>query len=197
MLPDFPRVKHALQEAIARAIRNLAEQHPTLGQIQKVQVFEGHGTALQEPDHKLATPLERVPLPVPLDRQAIIEKGPAAVSEQIPTIAGQLMAAQLRMLVREVTRATDHTGNVVHAGDRPFSQDLYIQMLDRVEMQFDSGGTPSIPELFHPDPSVHAERQRLLEEWMKDPAFVRRIEESIEKQRQKWNDRESNRKLVD
>jgi len=197
VLPDFPRIKHALQEAIARAIRQLVEQHPTLGQIQKVTVFEGHSTALQETNHKLASPLERVSLPVPVDRHAIIEKGPDAVSEQIPSIAGQLMAAQLGMLVREVTRATDHTGNVVHAGGQPFSQDLYIKALDTVEMQFDSGGAPSIPELFHPDPRLNAQRQRVLEEWMKDPAFVKRIEESIETQRRKWNDRESNRKLVD
>jgi hypothetical protein len=197
VLPDFPAIKLAVQEAAARAVLQLVEKHPTVGGIQKIRLFEGQGTALQETNDKLASPLERISIPLSLDRKDVIEKGVAALSEQVPSMAARLLGAQLGMLVREVTRAADHTGNIVQGGGKPFNQDQYVSMLDTVELDFDASGAPSIPDLFHPDPTIQAGMQRALEKWMKDPAFMARVENSIEKQRQKWNDRESNRKLVD
>ena len=134
---------------------------------------------------------------MPLDRRTIIEKGDAAVFEQVPVIAAQMIDSQVQMLRRGVDAAVEHTGNAVHAAGAPFSQDLYLEMLQKVQIQFDDDGRPSIPSLFHPDPAFQARMEARLSEWMQDPTFRDRIEAAITKQRQDWNDRESNRKLVD
>lgn len=197
MLPDFPRVKRYIRDASVHLVRDLVQRHPTLAQIQSRRVFEGNRTVVQDDDSRRDTPMERVAIPVPLDRHTIIEKGAAAVFEQAPVIAAQMIGAQLQMLVRGVSEAVEHTGNAVNAGGAPFSQDLYLRMLRTVQMDFEDDGTPHIPSLFHPDPRIQAHREAQLSEWLQDPSFRDRISAVIAKQRQEWNDRESNRELAD
>jgi hypothetical protein len=197
VLPDFPKIKRHIRDTSSDAVRTLVRQHPTLGEIRTLSVFEGHSTVVREPTGEHTTPLEQVNVPMPLDRKVLIEKGAAAVFEQVPAIAAQFIAAQLDMLVRGVTKAAEHTGNKLSAGGTPFSQDHYVKMLETVELHFGEDGRPSIPTIFHPDPWFQGRMERKLDEWMKDPAFVARVEAVIAKQRQNWNDRESNRKLAD
>jgi hypothetical protein len=185
MLPDFPAVKRGIQVAVARAIRALAKQHPTLGRIREIRVFEGSGTALEESGGTLGSPLERVSLPFDLDPKDVVNRGPQALIEQVPALAGHLVNAQIRLLHQGAIQATDHVGNVVHAHGQPFNQDLYIKLLETVELQFDASGVPSIPELFHPDPTAQASMQQSLEGWLMDPGFVDRVNRTIDKQRQK------------
>ncbi len=102
MLPDFPRIKRHIRDQSSQLVRELVKKHPTLGRIQSRQVFEGNRTGVQDADSRRDTPMERVAIPLPLDRHTIIEKGAGAVFEQVPLIAARMIAAQLQMLVRGV-----------------------------------------------------------------------------------------------
>jgi hypothetical protein len=197
MLPDFPRIKRHIRDTSSHLVREAVKKHPTLSQIQSHQIFEGDRTAIRDDDSKRDTPLEEIAIPVQLDRHTIIEKGASLVFEQVPVIAAKMIGHHLQMLVRGVTEAVEHTGNAVHADGQPFTQDLYLQLLQTVEIDFDEDGTPQIPSAFHPDYAVQARIEARLREWIEDPSFRARVEEVIAVKRQEWNDRESNRTLVD
>jgi hypothetical protein len=102
------------------------------------------------------------------------------------------------MLLRKAGEATERVGNKVDAGGQPFSAELYFQMLETVQIDFDELGRPDISGrrmVMHPD---QAERVRaLMEQWEKDESFQQRYRDIMLKKREDWRDRESNRKLVD
>jgi hypothetical protein len=197
MLPDFPRIKRHVRNTTSRVVRELVRRHPTLGEIQSRPVFEGNRTGIKDEDSKRDTPMEEVAIPALLDRHAIIEKGVNAVHEQLPLIASKMIGAQIGMLLRVADAAVEHTGNKVDAAGAPFSQEHYLQMLQTVQMEFDDDGTPHMPSPFHPDPAVQSRIEARLSQWAQDSTFRARLEAVIAKQRQDWNDRESDRKLVE
>jgi hypothetical protein len=102
------------------------------------------------------------------------------------------------MLLRKHSEATELVGNQIDAGGQPFSAELYLKMLETVQINFDSQGRPDISSthlVMQPDQAAQVEP--LLAQWEVDESFQRRYREIMLKKREEWRDRESNRKLVD
>ena len=102
------------------------------------------------------------------------------------------------MLYRKHGEATARVGNQVDAGGAPFSADLYFEMLEKLQIDFDDLGEPDTGGarlVMHPD---MAERViPLMKAWEADETFQQRYRDLMLRKRDEWRDRESNRKLVD
>ena len=193
MLPDFPKVKRKYIEAIDRYLRVLIQQDPLFLGIREEHHFEGnrmlYGTMdgdINQGDYKVAKS-ESV-----IKREDIISKGVEAYLEQIRNAAEEMKRQKAETMFSKIREVTDRTGNVVNAKGRPLDFELYLEVLKKMWIDFDEDGKAILPTLVV-SPEQGDKLQTLMPEWLNNPKF----KETMEMKRKEWNDRESNRKLVD
>lgn len=125
----------------------------------------------------------------------------------IPDLVGDKLNAKLDEMARELTsqeakaffkkvgEVCQAAGTSLDAGGQPATAEMLLEMMEKVQMEFEPDGKPSQVFVVHPD-TVPA-LQKIAEQIKNDPELKRRNEGILERQREAWLTRESNRKLVD
>ncbi len=94
-----------------------------------------------------------------------------------------MMGPQLFQSIAEMTAAADMA---IDAAGKPFSADLYLQALEKIDIGFDDDGHPILPSL-HVGPALRDVAERAMEEVRENPAFAailnRKREEFLAKKR--------------
>jgi hypothetical protein len=108
----------------------------------------------------------------------------------------QDMAAQIsKGSFQSISDAVDKVGNVVNGKGAPFSADLYLEALEKIQIDFGPDGKPRLPTVVVA-PSKGPQIPRVLESLEKDPTLSAKFDRLIEKKREEWLVREASRKLV-
>ena len=193
MLPDFPKVKRKYIEAIDGYLKVLMQQDPLFWGIREERHLEGnrmlYGTMdgdISQADYKVASSESTI------KREDIIAKGVEAYLEQIGNVAEEMKRQKAEVMFSKIREVTDKTGNVVNAKGRPLDFELYLEVLKKMWIDFDEDGKVRLPTIVVA-PEQGDKLDALMPVWLNDPKF----KEVIEMKRKEWNDRESNRKLVD
>lgn len=197
MLPDFPKIKRNLAEAANRCLEDLVRQEPLLSQIREERHFEGDrisSGAVNGESH--ASSYKEVFGKLSLDRDEIIAKGPAAFIESIPEIAEKIKKQKAQLFLEKLGEVADRSGSAVDGKGRPLTFDLFLEVLDKMTIEFDANGEPFMPTIFVP-PELGAKLKQRIPEWDANPEYKTRFESLIKRKKEEWNDRESYRKLVD
>ena len=84
-----------------------------------------------------------------------------------------------------IDTATEEVGNVINAGGQPFTFDLLLSCLEKVQLDFLLNGQARFPEL-HLNPAAYAEVQRQLPEWNSNPICQSRFEEVLKRKREEF-----------
>jgi hypothetical protein len=199
MLPDFPGIKTRLLRLASIGYRRRINADGLIGEIAAMPYFEGRQFASGDVDgHVELSPAEVKAIPYEIQRSAIIARGPAAFAESLDAAAEIHLKELHELLFRKHSEATERVGNAVDAQGRPFSADLYFEMLEKVQIDFDASGRPETSGtrlVMHPE--MAARVIPLMKQWESDESFQRRYRELMLRKRNEWRDRESNRKLVD
>lgn len=195
MLPDFPDAKSMLLRRFLSAYGQQVDRGvlplPWFCQ------HEGDRNTLQREDgtiHESAPGTLSVDFEIPKDQ---LPNMSLADIERHYVSAGRNMAGQLMgSLFRAVDRATEQAGTAIDASGRPLTSDLFLDLLDRVELDFDSTGSMIPPSIV-----LHPHMWEAIKDdvagWETDREFLRRYRPLIERKREDWRERESRRKLVD
>ena len=105
------------------------------------------------------------------------------------------MAAHLEtMLFQTLERTSNEVGNAMDMKGQPFTLESYLDMLEKVDINFDSFGMPEFPTQvidLSMGPTVRAEFERF-----KTSSVLRDRAEFIMQKMKDWHDRESRRRLV-
>ena len=128
--------------------------------------------------------------------------------KDVPTLMGEKLEAKLNEIADDMARqhslalqaqldsVTREAGTAFDAGGAPLNKEMHLEMMDKVEMQFDPAtGKPEM--IFWASATMIEEFQKAMEEWKRDPEFVRKSKEIMSRKYEEWRDRESRRKLVD
>ncbi|MGH7982554.1 MAG: hypothetical protein ACREFF_05340 [Candidatus Udaeobacter sp.] len=92
--------------------------------------------------------------------------------------------------------ATEEVGNVINARGGPFTFDLLLACIEKVQLDFLPDGRPRFPEL-HLGAAAYTDVQRQLPEWNRDPECRKRFEEVLRRKREEFLERETRRRLAD
>ena len=90
---------------------------------------------------------------------------------------------------------SEKAGTSIDAGGKPVSPEMLLDMMSAVQMEFEPDGTPSQSFVIHPD--MFPALKKVSDQIENDPELKRKNTEILERQREAWAARESNRKLVD
>ncbi len=197
MLPDFPKIKERFVEATNRYLQNLIRQEPLLSQIREERHFEGNKMSSKTENGELdQSSYKEISGKFSIKREDIIDKGPMAFVENIQNIAEEIKKQKAKLMFDKLNEITDKTGNVVNGKGQPFTPDLFMEMLNKIWVDFDDQGNPYLPTIVV-SPEMGAKLKEKLPEWEANPEYKKKFEELIKRKRKEWNDRESHRKLVD
>jgi hypothetical protein len=197
MLPDFPRLKTVLARQAGDFIEAYVQQDPLLSRIRRVPVFEGNELVVQYANGgEKTTGFERILHAFEVNKEELIDKGVIAYHEKLPEIAEEALRRRKELLFRRTGEACEEAGTAIDAQGRPFGPDLFLEMLERVEIDFDEDGQPRLPTVVV-SPEMGAYIRSHMAKWEADEQFQARRAQIIEEKRNRWIDRESHRQLVD
>lgn len=197
MLPDFPRIKKKFMDGVTSYMRNSANQDPMFSQIRSEMHFEGNRMATSPQDGGLdESGYQELSGGIEVKREDIIAKGTMAFIEPIENAAEEIKKQKAEMLFSKMKEITEKTGNVVDGKGKPFSFELCLEALEKIQIDFNEDGTPS-PMTLVVSPQLMVKIKEKMPEWEQNPEYRKRHDELMARKRKEWDDRESNRKLVD
>lgn len=194
MLPD-------LTISRAEVERSLHEYHRRqtmarmgiMRDVKKVAMYECIGFKQRRSDGSTDDKqLDRVEGTIRLDCAEVRERGLAAVLEAYDQSAVDYAGELKKHFFERMNEILSDAGQTWDAGGRPFTPELLLEFFEKIEIDFDSDGSPNLPTLIVPP-----DLGRTITKWNISDDQQRRFEQIIEQQRLVWRDRESDRRLVD
>jgi hypothetical protein len=191
MLPDFPGIRRALDDAARYRVHMKTRSKSVIGAL--VHSITQHEGA-QHSYHQKGTGT------ITQGYQAMSARFEISMAE-VPHLIGEKLEARIDAMADEMARQTSHlfyetigretakVGNSIDAGGGPMTQEMVLDMMERVDWSPDS--------VFIAHPVMAEAMQELWKEWEKDAAFMKKVKEVEYRKKEEWRDRESNRKLVD
>lgn len=197
MLPDFPEIKRKFIEVVNKYLRHLTRQDPLFSKIHEEHHFEGDKMSSRTVSGEIdESGYKKFSSEFTISREDIISKGPKAFIENIEKVAEDLKKHKAELLFGKLNEATEKTGNIVDLKGQPFTFDHYLEIFEKIWIDFDDEGNPYMPSLVIPPKDEPMLKGKLLE-WSANPECKKKFDKLIEKKKAEWYDRESHRKLVD
>ena len=197
MLPDFPALKSEIFKIVAANLNHRVQSgDPVLAQIKHFKQNEGTRMSYQQlGGGKVEEGFEKIGAEFSIDLKDVPDLVGDKLDKKLEEIARELIAISARSFFKKMGEITEKAGTSIDAHGKPVSPEMLLQMIGTVQLEFDSDGNPTQSFVVHPDmiPAL----KKVAEEIENDPQLKRRHEEILERQREAWSARESNRKLVD
>ncbi len=196
MLPDFPKIKESIRKAVNAYLRTSAKQDPLFSDILEEIHFEGNrmvshtmGGDVHESNYKEFGSQYTV------KDDDIIEKGIGAFVEHFEKTTEEIKKQKSHLLFEKMDQSAEITGNKVDVqGELTFEH--FLQMIRKIWIDFDEEGKPHMPNLVM-HPQTAAKWAAKFKAWEADPENKKKFDELMKAKKAEWDDRESNRKLVD
>jgi len=197
MLPDFPSLKAEMQKLVEAKMHHLVDTgDPVLSQIKRYTQHEGTDTQYEQHGGKtVRSGPEEIGVAFEVKMEEIPELVGEKLDAKLKAIAQEITSKQAQSFFKKVGESCDEVGNTVDAGGKPITPELLLEVFSRIETEFDENGNPTTSLVIHPNqvPAL----KKVANQIENDPDLGRRNQEILERQREKWAARESNRKLVD
>lgn len=197
MLPDFPAIKKAISEAVNAYLRIAAKQDPLFSDIREEVHFEGNRMSSYTVDGELdESNYQEFKSGYEIKDDEIIEKGVVAFLEHFDRTSEEIKKQKSQLLFKKIDESTEKIGNQIDLKGEEVTFDHFLAMIQKIWIDFDEEGKPHMPRLvMHPD--VGAKLAAKFKEWETNPENKKRFDELMAKKKAEWDDKESNRKLVD
>jgi hypothetical protein len=197
MLPDFPKLKLRWSKIFLGFVKEKMHTSPMMEKIKSVPHFEGNRMSTKHDDGDIDESnynLFSAELSVKTDD--IIKMGVKAFVDGLNKTAEELQGQQSKMVFDKLSEVTAKTGNIIDAKGQSISPELFLKVLETIQLEFDENRKPLMPTMFVSPVQYEKIKQKIVE-WENDPACKNKFEQMINQKRKEWDDRESNRKLVD
>lgn len=198
MIPDFPEEK----EKIMRFWNKYLEaKHKQLlgfmGELPSHMNHEGHRWLLNRSDGTGDESLyKEIQGNLTIEASEVPDLTPEKIKEKFDRVADEMARQTFQGMLAEIIRVTNSVGNSIDANGQPLTQELFLQMLERMDQSFDENGNWMPPTIFI-SPDMAKKHFEIMKSWENDPKFLTRQAEIVTRKREEWNDRENSRKLVD
>lgn len=197
MLPDYPKAKKKIQKIFNKHMKESSEkQLGPFRESQRLTIHEGNKmmteseggavdvSSLRKFEETIEISLDEMNK---LTHEELLSKFTEAAES-----VGRKISDFSFDRIKEIT---DKTGNIVNAKGRPFSPDLFLEMLEKIWIDFDENGKPQYPTVVVAPGQVNYYEKAMQEIFEKED-LKKRHDEIIEAKRKEWHERENNRKLV-
>lgn len=201
MLPDFKSTKKKIETAIYSTVTNKVHDGPLLSQIPKKVHLEGQKHSfIDSTGEYVENEYDKVDSQFSIGNEEVLEKGLFCLVEKCIKATDEMNEKITLGVIEEIKKAAAKAGNEINSkGKSP--AEVYLESVETIQVDFDDRGDPYLPSLYTDPSTALRENKRSKEYFDKNPnheyEFNEKLDKIIEKKREEWDDRESNRKLVD
>jgi hypothetical protein len=197
LLPDYPKIKRYLQKRFNDTIQEEIRKNPLLSLIKYRESHEGNSFEVTTLDGYVDKgSFKSISTEFNIPYEEMIEKGPDAYFSKVGKIVEDMVKESSKDLIQKMEQVTKRTGNIVGANSKPFSPELLLNAMEKLEIDFDEFGKPMFPTLIM-SPELFEKIQKEIPKWESDPKYDKMMKDLTEKKRKEWIDRKNSRKLVD
>jgi hypothetical protein len=196
MLPDFKKTKLLIANKTTEFLESRTNYHMGgFGSIGRRPIHEGSGFVTEYEDGMIDdSSLQLLHSKVDIDTQEIL-KNPFIVFEHLEQIARDQAFQQSKMIVEKVSDVTEKIGNVTDFRGS-LTVDKILESLDKVTIDFTPEGKPMLPSIFAGKEMIDSIKL-VFDQIHSTPELLKRLDDIMANQKQRWYDRAANRKLVD
>ncbi len=175
---------------IEKYLHHLIKSNNVLKNIATARILHGGGFRYEINEKELITPIKEISTEITFTFDEVINFDLESLCATIYALCSAKIENIQRVLYKNISDASHLTGNIVDAGGAKLNYDLILNMLEKIEVDFDDSGNPIMPE-FHM--STHLLPQ------LKDLKFSmeqeKKFNEIIEQKRKIWYAKKCYRKL--
>jgi hypothetical protein len=198
MFPDFPEIKSHISQSRSAEISATRFGDPVLAKVRSYRHHEGDRFTIIREDGSSTTSQQRQLRSENMEFRLpdIQSRGEVAIFETIAK-AHQQIAIASRRLVSETL--DEEPINRLDGAGRRFSPELYLEILESLEMSFDEQGNWNEPDFWQerPNPAMMKTVQSVRKRFDEETELKSKLNALLHRKREAFNDREANRKLVD
>lgn len=197
MFPDFPNIKKEIKKNFEENVRKQSSSDPLISSITQFFIHEGDKLVYYTDEGiKKKTSFNKIQSEFSIKNEQIINEGVKALVPIANKVGGDIQKQLGRNIIEKLENVTKETGNIVDGKGAKLSPDLILQAIEKMQIDFDDDGNPCMPMMVL-GPDLYNKAKMRLPEWKKDKEHKKKFEEVMRKKKEEWDDRESNRKLVD
>jgi hypothetical protein len=194
VLPDFPVLKDELAKRLHDALDRMVDAKAPI--FTKMQTRAQHEGKLHTYDRVGASTKSEGPewmaIPVKVELAEVPELVGDKLTARLDALATEIAQQKMDLFHRRFKESAEEVGNAFDAKGAPLTQDMFLSMLEGVDMEFGANAQPTA-DFGSTNPKIDAK----VREWFNDPSFQSRYNSIVDRKRDEWRDRESHRKLVD
>jgi len=198
MLPDFPDVKNELDRRASLLIKlDMALSDPIMREIRTTIQHEGdqHTYGTVQGDVR-ALEYQKIESMMEILKDELPSLSVDQIFERVKLVAEDMTRQMAQGMFNRISEITKETGTSVSAGGRPITLDLFLETIDRMEIDFnEETGEPTFQIVAHPD--MMPKFKELDAEFRANPEYQSRHEEIMKRKKEEWHEREARRALVD
>jgi len=195
MLSNYPKEKDKFKELLVRYMKNqMAQRSPFISEIPRVRVFEGKKQYLVREDGSTEeSTFQEIRSDINFNIKELEDINIDSLLNKLELSAEEISKGQAKLVYDNINRVVEEVGNVVNAKGRSFSPDIILEMLEKIQVEFDDHGNPFMPSIVvNPKTANEINLEQVLLNSDTDPRF----NELMDKKREEWRDREASRRLV-
>ncbi len=198
MIPDFPDEKEKFMQLWNKYLqKKISENLGFLGTLPQYRNYEGDQWKLSREDGSVEViDYDHIQGLLDINVDEVPDLTPEKIRQKLDNLANEIAAQMSKNTYAEISRVTKLSGNEIDAKNKPFSKELFLELIEKVVLDFDQNGDLNQPTMVM-DPVFWEKNKDKIMAWEKDEEFVRKHEQLIAKKKEEWIDRENNRKLVD
>lgn len=161
MLPDIPKTKAEISRQLRLRIRNVARGlNPFLRMGTTVIQHEGFTHSYEQLGVGIVEEnLKEHAIPIEIKFDEVPELIGDRSKAKVDAIADEFARRTSQDAYRKIDESTGKFGNRIDAGRKPFSQETYLAMIEKIEIEFEENGEPGFALVMHPDMAFYDDGQ--------------------------------------
>ena len=196
MLPTYPEVVSKRARINLKLLKAMIRQKsPIIGDINSHVVHEGRASEIVRPSgEREATDMTSQSAMVEMPREKLSDFNDEKVQGYIDNIAEQFAEGMTKHIFETISKGAEKVGNVVDGKGSPLTPDLMLEVIDKIDMDFNADGTWEPPRLV-----VSPQQMKLIEglaESMDKKEHDRKLKAIIERKQLEYRRREAGRVLA-
>lgn len=183
MLPDFPKSRGELHKKLRLRIYLASQAKSPLRALgksiaQHEGILHSYDQITDSGIRNITEGMQEVAVPIEVKIDEIPELVGEKLLARVDAIAEETARQISQMTFRKMDEVTHEAGMAVDAAGGPPTKEIWLEMFERMEMDFDPiTGKPEVTMVMHP---VMVETmKKLWSEWEEDTAFMKRYTELL------------------
>jgi hypothetical protein len=197
LLPDYPNLKSDLAAHLHRFLRMRHDLYlGPLSRIARITFREGQTYSLtrssgeEEPGE-----FKEAAASITIKDAEVPSMTLESLLLRFDNAAQDMARQQAKGVYGSIAKATEKAGNVFDAGGQKLTAEMILEVLSKIQIDFNRDGSPRMPEM-HIHPNLSDAVRLAGAELERNPALKRQLRQLLEEKKEEWRAREANRRLV-